>query len=91
MSQKIAAVRETLREERQYLADRVSPVSYTHLDVYKRQVHISLFFHQELPLPFQRFSLGGKAALELLLAFTLPIGVAELNIPGAIVLSLIHI
>ena len=52
----------------------------------KGHVHISLFFHQELPFPFQRFSLGGKAALELLLAFALPIGVAELNIPGAIVL-----
>ena len=52
----------------------------------KGHVHISLFFHQELPFPFQRFSLGGKATLELLLAFTLPIGVAELNIPGAIVL-----
>ena len=52
----------------------------------KGHVHIGLLFHQELPFPFQRFSLGGKAALELLLAFTLPIGVAKLNIPGAIVL-----
>ena len=52
----------------------------------KGHVHISLFFHQELPFPFQRFSLGGKATLELLLAFTLPIGVAELNIPGAVIL-----
>ena len=52
----------------------------------KGHIHISLFFYQELPFPFQRFSLGGKAALELLLAFALSIGVTELNIPGSIVL-----
>ena len=49
-------------------------------------VHIGLLFHQELPFPFQRLSLGGKAPFELLLALTFPVGVAELHIPGAVVL-----
>ena len=54
----------------------------------KGHVHIGLLFHQELSFPLQRFSLGGKTTLELLLALTLLVGVAELHIPGAVVLVL---
>ncbi len=54
----------------------------------KGHVHIGLLLHQELPFPFQRLSLGGKAPFELLLALTLPVGVAELHIPGAVILVL---
>ena len=54
----------------------------------KGHVHIGLLLHQELPFPFQRFSFGGKTTLEFLLALTLPVGVAELHIPGAGVLVL---
>ena len=54
----------------------------------KGHVHIGLLLHQELPFPFQRFSFGGKTTLEFLLALTLPVGVAELHIPGAVVLVL---
>ncbi len=54
----------------------------------KGHVHIGLFLHQELPFPFQRLPLGGKAPFELLLALTLPVCVAELHIPSAVVLVL---
>ena len=37
---------------------------------------------------FQRLPLGGKAPFELLLALTLPVGVTELHIPGAVILVL---
>ena len=54
----------------------------------KGHVHIGLLFHQELPFPFQRLPLSCKAPFELLLALTLPVGVAELYIPGTVVLAL---
>ena len=54
----------------------------------KGHVHIGLLFHQELPFPFQRLPLGDKAPFEILLALTLPVGVAELYIPGSVVLVL---
>ena len=54
----------------------------------KGHVHIGLLLHQELTFPFQCLPLGGKATLELLLALTLPVGVAELHIPGAVVFVL---
>lgn len=52
----------------------------------KGHVHIGLLFHQELPFPFQGLPFGGKAPFELLLALALPVGVAELHIPGAVIL-----
>ena len=54
----------------------------------KGHVYIGLLFHQELSFPFQRLSLGGKAPFEFLLALSLPVGIAELHIPGAVVLVL---
>lgn len=50
----------------------------------KGHVYIGLLLDQELSFPFQSFPLGGKAPLEFLLALTLPVGVAELHIPGAV-------
>lgn len=54
----------------------------------KDHVHIGLLFHQELPFPFQGLPFGGKAPFEILLALTLPVGVEELHISGAVVLVL---
>ena len=54
----------------------------------KGHVHIGLLFHQELPFPFQGLPFGGKAPFEILLALTLPVGVEELHISGAVVLVL---
>ena len=51
-------------------------------------VYIGLLLHQELSFPFQRFSFGGKPSFKFLLAFTLPVGIAELHIPSAVFLVL---
>ena len=54
----------------------------------KGHVHIGLLLHQELPLPRLGLLFGGKATLQLLLALSLPVRIAELDVPSAVGLVL---